>query len=67
MNIDNLKVEIRYMSNIMYRCDNCGRFIAEKDFDHGATRKLIEPDNHFSGENWETLCIKCNNESKEAS
>ncbi len=57
------------MVKILYqlRCDNCGKFIAERDFDHGATRKMTQPDNHFSGEDFETLCIKCNEMPLEAS
>ncbi len=64
---DNLKEEVKNMSKIMYRCDNCGKFISARDFDHGATRKIIEPDNHFSGENYETICINCNKNYNEAS
>jgi hypothetical protein len=46
------------------RCDDCGRFIAYKSFAYmrrggKAVRKLIHPDNHFSGEKWETRCAKC--------
>jgi hypothetical protein len=38
------------------RCDICGRFIAYKDFDHGAVRTLLTPDSDHSREEWETLC-----------
>jgi hypothetical protein len=38
------------------RCDICGRFIAYKDFDHGAVRTLLTPDSDRSREEWETLC-----------
>lgn len=41
------------------KCDDCGRFIALADFDHGASRKLLTPDSHFSREEYETLCSKC--------
>lgn len=44
------------------RCDSCGKYISYKDFDHGATRKLIVPDNHFGKEDYETICIRCNKE-----
>jgi hypothetical protein len=40
------------------RCDECGKFIAHKDFDDGATRELISPDSEYSMETWETLCKK---------
>lgn len=54
--------------NVPPRCNNCGRFIAFKDFDYGATKKLIEPDNHFMKyEYYETICIKCNSKPKEVS
>lgn len=42
------------------KCDICGKFIAHEDFENGARRQLIVPDNHFGIENFETLCIKCN-------
>ncbi len=42
------------------KCDSCGKFISERDFDHGASRKLLEHDNAKGGEVWETICIKCN-------
>ena len=45
---------------IDFRCDCCGKFINIKDFDKGATRKLISFDTYFSKEDWETICIKCN-------
>ena len=46
---------------IDFRCDCCGRFIGEKDFDKGATKQLLK-DNKSSDEDelWETICIKCN-------
>jgi len=41
-------------------CDNCGKFIAIKDFENNkAIRRLIMPDNIFKSEEFETLCPKC--------
>lgn len=38
-------------------CDECGGVIPLEDFDLGiATRRLVEPDNAFGGEKYETLC-----------
>jgi len=49
------------------RCDVCGHFIAFKDFELGkAIRKLIEPDNYFSREKYETLCSKHIEENNES-
>ena len=43
-----------------FRCDVCGRFVALQALTDGkATHKEINPDNHFSGENFETLCENC--------
>jgi len=45
------------MSEMIWnRCDECGRFIAFKDFDNGAVRRLIYPDSELTCETWETLC-----------
>lgn len=55
------------MEKFSLRCDNCGKFIAERDFDHGALRRLIQPDSGVGIEDWETLCIKCNKYPQEAS
>lgn len=41
------------------RCDDCGRFIALKEFERGGVRRLLTPDSHFSCEEWETLCARC--------
>jgi hypothetical protein len=55
------------MGQISYRCDNCGRFISERDFDKGATRNLIDMKRYQNTEIYETLCIKCNKMPEEAS
>lgn len=47
------------------RCDLCGKFICHLDFDKGATHHLIRPDNIFNGEDYETICIKCNKEAND--
>lgn len=47
------------------RCDDCNRFIALADFDHGAVRKLLTPDSAYSNEDYLTLCKKCVREKKE--
>jgi len=41
------------------KCNRCGRFIAYKDFENGATRFMLTPDSAYSVEDFETLCIKC--------
>lgn len=41
------------------RCDNCGKFIAIKEFDKEAIRIMITPDTAFSSETYKTLCKKC--------
>lgn len=41
------------------RCDECGRFIAFKDFDDGAIRQMVTPDSDYSAETWETICKDC--------
>lgn len=46
------------------KCDDCGKFISYDDFENGAKRTMSSLDNHFSGENWETVCIKCNSDIK---
>jgi hypothetical protein len=38
------------------RCDECGRFVALSDFEHGAIRRLVYPDSHRTVETYETLC-----------
>jgi hypothetical protein len=43
------------------RCDSCGKFIAARDFDHGATKVTISTKR--SEEDYETICIKCNAEN----
>ena len=44
------------------RCDACGKFIALKDFDKGATRNIVSHDSEAAGtyyhETYETLCKK---------
>ena len=40
------------------RCDTCGQFIALTDFEHGATRRLVTPDSHFTREEYATECVK---------
>lgn len=41
------------------RCESCGRFIPHVDFELGLARRvLIEPDNAFGPEQWETTCYK---------
>ena len=48
-----------------FKCDICGRFIPVKDFDdNNACRKLVTPDSHFTTEEWETLCKRCNKRDK---
>lgn len=39
------------------KCDACGKFIKLYDFGHGAARRLVTPDSHYSREEYETLCI----------
>lgn len=56
---------MRDAMNDPFRCDCCGKFISVKDFDRGATRILITQDTHFTRNDYETICIKCNNEYKE--
>lgn len=46
--------------NDLFRCDCCGKFIAARDFDYGAVRRLLTPDSHYSKEDYETICIRCN-------
>lgn len=44
-------------------CDDCGRYIAFKDFDGDgprATRYLLTPDTAFTSEEFVTLCKACN-------
>lgn len=55
------------MGKIMYRCDNCGRFISERDFDHGATRKKMYDGKSNKDDLYETICVKCNKMPLEAS
>lgn len=43
-----------------FRCNACGKYISLFDLESGIARYNIVPDNHFSGEDCETLCIKCN-------
>ncbi len=44
-------------TNLWNRCDECGRLIALDDFWKGiALRQLVEPDNEFGPEKYETLC-----------
>ena len=42
------------------KCDGCGKFIADAEFERGAKRTLITPDSALTFEEWETLCAKCN-------
>lgn len=52
-----------------WKCDNCGRFFSQKDFElesvwqkeKPAAHTLISVDAEESSEDWETLCKKCNN------
>ena len=47
------------------RCDDCGRFIPFDDIIDGKARHaMIEPDNEFGPELWESLCARCNAEDK---
>lgn len=46
-----------------HRCDNCGEFINDRDFNFGATQELISS-SALSGEVWEVICKNCNKENK---
>ncbi len=49
------------MENIVYRCDNCGKLINERDFDWGATKTRIEDVDHFGDDpQYDIICIDCN-------
>ncbi len=42
------------------KCDLCGKFIGLDEFDNGtARRKLVQPDNEFGGEEYETYHMEC--------
>ena len=46
------------------KCDYCGRFVSYKDLDEGkAYRIMVTPDSHFTKEDYETVCKKCNKEN----
>lgn len=41
------------------KCNRCGKFISDKEFEDGAIRYQTVPDNAFGGEEWENYCKKC--------
>ncbi len=43
------------------RCDECGKFVPERDINSGkAYRQEIILDHEFDIKEWETLCKRCN-------
>ena len=43
------------------KCTWCGRFISYEDLRTGkATNIMVTPDSHYSFEEWESNCKKCN-------
>lgn len=41
-------------------CDECGRFISYTELSDGrATHRLLTPDSHFSGEEYESFHNRC--------
>jgi len=47
--------------NKNFRCDYCGKYISFDDIREGkALHTMLVPDNHFSSEQYETICRKCN-------
>ncbi len=46
--------------NNRFRCDYCGCFISNQDLENRmATRELMTVDSHFTIEQYETKCKKC--------
>jgi hypothetical protein len=42
------------------KCDICGRFVSYDDLrSEKAVHQMLEPDNHFGPETWDTYHIKC--------
>ncbi len=45
---------------VIFKCDECGRFISLKDIESGKARhNIVTVDTEFSIEEYETLCFKC--------
>lgn len=60
-----MNYKIRFLCNRWNRCNECGKFIAFKDFENGsAKRELITPDSEYTKEEYSTVCSKCNKEKE---
>jgi len=47
--------------NNKFKCDFCGHFISYQDLENDESKhSMITPDSHYSIEEWETICKKCN-------
>ena len=53
----NAEIEAEMKSEEWAKCDECDVLIPLDDFESGkAKRELVQPDSHFGGEEYETLC-----------
>lgn len=57
-----MNINIKYMQNEQFRCDVCGRYIPQSDFNSGvALRYMTQPDSYYTVEEYETLCKEHSN------
>lgn len=67
MNIGSSSEETKNMTKLDYVCDVCGKFIHQRDFNYGATRKTISYELDKNRNVIETICINCNKYHQAAS